>query len=111
MHKRTKACHFGSETVRKIYERDNGCIFCKIGYHLPEEPQSIFDVMHIVNRSQGGLGVEENGVIGCRHHHTLLDNGNKGLREEMLAIIEEYMRSKYRDWNRDALVYRKPYGF
>ena len=37
--------------------------------------------MHIVNKSQGGLGIEQNGVLGCRYHHGLLDNGNKGLRK------------------------------
>lgn len=68
---------------------------------------SILDHMHIVNKSQGGLGVEKNGVIGCRYHHGLLDNGSKGLRSEMLEHIENYMKRIYPDWNRDYLVYKK----
>jgi hypothetical protein len=54
-----------------------------------------------------GLGIEENGVCGCRYHHSLLDNGNKGLRQEMLSIMEEYLKSKYPDWDKDDLVYKK----
>jgi len=67
----------------------------------------ILDAMHIVNKSQGGLGIEENGVIGCRYHHGLLDNGSKGLREEMLHIIEDYMKKLYPDWSREDLIYKK----
>lgn len=107
MSKRTKACQFDSKTRRIIIERDKGCVLCKMFYLLPKEPQSIFDIMHIVNRSQGGLGIEQNGVVGCRHHHMLLDNGNKGLRAEMLQLIEGYMKGIYPNWNKDNLVYKK----
>ena len=67
----------------------------------------ILDCMHIVNKSQGGLGIEENGVTGCRYHHSLLDNGNKGFREAMLAYIESYMKSIYPEWDKEKLVYKK----
>lgn len=76
-------------------------------YHMPDEPQYATDIMHIVNRSQGGLGIEQNGVFGCRFHHNLLDNGNKGLRKEMMQIIEEYMNRHYPDWNKNNLIYHK----
>jgi predicted restriction endonuclease len=68
---------------------------------------AVMDIMHIVNKSQGGLGIEENGVLGCRYHHGLLDNGSKGLREDMLEIIEEYMKKLHPDWNREDLIYKK----
>ena len=55
------------------------------------------DIMHIVSRSHMGLGVEENGVLGCRYHHNLMDNGNKGLGKEMVSMLEEYMSSFTRD--------------
>lgn len=67
----------------------------------------IQDPMHIVNKSQGGLGIEQNGALGCRYHHGLLDYGNKGLRDEMVHILENYMRSLYPDWSREKLVYKK----
>lgn len=108
MKKTTKLRQFNEETKKKIWERDNECIFCKLGYYLPNRPNdNIFDVMHIVNKSQGGLGIEENGIIGCRYHHHLLDNGSKGLREEMIKIISNYMISLYPEWDVGKLKYRK----
>lgn len=110
MKKRTAALQFNTATRRKIYERDKGCIFCQIGFYMnstTDLPYRQFDIMHIVNRSQGGLGIEKNGVVGCRYHHQLLDNGAKGLRPEMLRYIESYMKRIYPDWNKDDLYYKK----
>lgn len=53
---------------------------------------SIKDIMHYIPKSKQGLGIEQNGVLGCRYHHHLLDNGSKGLREEMLKMAKEYLR-------------------
>lgn len=108
--KRTKATEFSPETRQRIIWRDKGCIFCMADMHMRKKiewDQTIFDIAHIVNRSQGGLGVERNGVLACRYHHGLLDNGNKGYRAEMLEFAQDYLRSIYPDWNRDALVYKK----
>ena len=68
---------------------------------------SIADFMHYINKSAGGLGIEQNGVLGCRYHHMLLDNGNKGLREEMLQIMEKHLKKHYPGWNRENLIYKK----
>lgn len=65
------------------------------------------DIMHIVPKSQGGLGIEQNGAVGCRYHHHLMDNGNKGLRGEMLQLLGDYMRSQYPGWDRKDLFYNK----
>lgn len=108
--KRTKAMQFDPKTKAEITERDGGCIFCRMWYHMPPEQelsQRILDIMHIVNKSQGGLGVEENGVCGCRYHHQLLDNGNQGLRTDMLRQIEAYMKSRYPGWSRENCIYHK----
>ena len=112
MNKSTKQLHFSKETQRSVLERDKGCIFCRMGYHMQPPGGSslcyvILDVMHYVNRSAGGLGIEENGVTGCRYHHHLLDNGNKGLRPEMLEIMEKYLKSIYPDWDKEKLYYKK----
>lgn len=110
MQKRTKALQFDDKTKRRMLERDNGCIFCQMGYHMPPGQEfglHILDPMHIVNKSQGGLGIEQNGVTGCRYHHSLLDNGNQGLRHEMLDIIEHYMKQHYEGWTREVLKYHK----
>lgn len=110
MKKRTKALQFSQETINQIGQRDECCIFCKMWYHMPPKPRyenTILDIMHIVPKSQGGLGIAENGVLGCRYHHGLLDNGNKSLRAEMIGIIEDYMKDKYHNWDKSKLVYRK----
>ena len=70
----------------------------------------IFGVMHYIPRSQNGLGIAQNGAIGCQYHHNLLDNGNKGLREEMLEIFREYLKEHYPDWDEKKLTYSK-WGF
>lgn len=101
---------FKPEVRRKITERDNGCIFCQIGFHMKASVDFQYkqlEIMHIVNRSQSGLGIEENGVTGCRYHHQLLDNGSKGFRPDMLKYIESYMKRFYPDWNKEKLVYHK----
>ena len=74
---------------------------------MPVEPMMPTDIMHIVPKSQGGLGIEQNGVLGCRYHHTLMDNGNEDLRGVMLEYIEKYMQNLYPGWNKENLVYHK----
>ncbi len=56
--------NFTKETCYRIAERDgNKCIFCKLGYHMDkcrsEMLLGIPDIMHYINKSQGGLGVEK----------------------------------------------------
>ena len=77
---------------------------------MPVEPMMPTDIMHIVPKSQGGLGIEQNGVLGCRYHHTLMDNGNEGLRGEMLGYIEKYMKAIYPGWDKKNLVYKKEWS-
>ena len=110
MTRSTKARQFPPKVRQLIAERDKQCLFCKKFYHMPrirEFGLQIPNTMHIVNKSQGGLGIEQNGVLGCEYHHHLLDNGNKGLREEMVKILETYMIGLYPGWDRDNLVYKK----
>lgn len=68
---------------------------------------SVLSVMHYIPRSRGGLGIEENGALGCHYHHTMLDNGNTGRREEMLGLFKEYLMQQYEDWKEEDLVYDK----
>lgn len=110
MNKRTKQLQFSQKTIKKIAERDQGCVLCKLGYStegVDSFALYIKDPMHIINKSQGGLGIEQNGALGCRYHHHLLDNGNEGLRQQMQESLRDYMKSIYPDWNPDNLVYKK----
>ena len=102
---------FNDETRRIIFYRDNeNCIFCQMRYHMENKDPMLYqikDIMHYVNKSQGGLGMPQNGAVGCRYHHMLLDNGSKGLRAEMVEKFREYLKKQYPDWNEENLRYRK----
>ena len=67
----------------------------------------MFSIMHYIPRSQGGLGIEQNAAVGCIYHHNLMDNGNKGLRPEMMKIMKEYLERIYQEWNEEELTYSK----
>ena len=112
-HRATRKLVFPQKTREEIRNRDGGCFFCERGYHM--EASSPFEytipqIMHIVPRSSLGMGVKENGVLGCQYHHNLMDNGNKGLRTEMIGMLEDYMRSLYPGWSRTDVIYQK-YNF
>ena len=64
-------------------------------------------IMHYIPRSRNGLGIKENGAIGCKWHHRMLDNGSSGRREEMLTIFRRYLQSHYKDWDESKLTYNK----
>ena len=67
----------------------------------------IMSIMHYIPRSKGGLGIEQNGALGCQYHHTMLDNGYQGRRAEMLEMFKGYLQNHYDNWNEEELYYRK----
>lgn len=105
--KQAKAREFSAKAREEIKNRDRGCIFCKIGYHMGPEAGYYLSIMHYIPRSRNGLGVPENGAVGCQYHHTLMDNGNQGLREEMLEIFREHLKEHYPEWDEKKLIYTK----
>ena len=111
--KQAKAHEFSPATRQIIKERDGGCIFCQIGYHMEEATtfdREVKDIMHYIPRSAGGLGIPENAAVGCRHHHSMYDNGNSGRHEEMKELFKGYLMERYPGWNEKELVYNK-WGF
>lgn len=107
--KRTKLTEFRSEAREKIKARDGGCIFCKMGFKTDGAGYfelNNFQIMHYVPRSQGGLGIPENGAVGCLYHHNLLDNG-RNTRKEMLQLFEDYLKEQYPNWDKKKLLFRK----
>lgn len=101
--KRSKATDIPPKVKKKVYERDNGiCVICQKNRGFPE--------VHYISRAQGGLGIEENIVTGCRKCHQDYDNGDK--REEIGKIIKEYLKSIYGDsWDEEKLIFNKWQGF
>lgn len=97
MHKRTRACAISKKTKLRVYERDKGrCIFCG----APGLPEA-----HVVPRSHGGLGIEQNIVTACRPCHDKMDNST--VRQQMLQVAADYLKRFYPDWNEQSLVYEK----
>ena len=111
MGRRKNECEFSSLVRKKIYERQsNMCLFCLMDYEMDKaEPYatSIHQVMHVVSRAHGGLGIEQNGVLGCIYHHNMMDNGSNGKRAEMLEICREYLKRVYPDFDFSKVVYDK----
>lgn len=100
--KRTKALDFSPKVREKIKARDADggtprCIFCGSAQML--------QIAHVVNKSQGGMGIEENGVVACIKCHERMDNGKGG--EIMRELACEYLKSKYPMWCKEDLVYSK----
>lgn len=111
MPKYTRKLQFSTKEKKKIMERDYGtCLFCNLDFHMESTTQmgyDVKDIMHFIPKSDMGLGIEQNGVVGCRYHHMLLDNGNKGLRDQMLGFMKEHLQAHYKDWNEKNLRYSK----
>lgn len=99
MNQRTKATNISQATKKKVYERDDGlCVLCG----RPGLPEA-----HVVPRSQGGLGIEQNIVTLCRECHRKFDQTD--YHDKAYEIITKYMRKHYPDWDESAVVYKK-YG-
>ena len=109
--KLARKTEFTAEARKAIHKRDNEtCVFCAAGYELPEDLaycQTALQIMHIVPRSQLGMGVEQNGALGCVWHHQMLDNGNRENRKDMLTMLEDRMRRIYPGWTREQVIYKK----
>ena len=98
MHKRTKALSISPKVKNAVYERDGGCcVWCGNPYGQPNA--------HFIPRSQGGLGIEENVLTLCWECHQRFDNSIG--RMKMREFFEEYLKSKYPEWEEEKLYYKK----
>lgn len=98
--KRTKAVAIPKEVKESVWERDGErCIFCRrwVTVHCANA--------HVINRSQGGLGIVQNIITACPDCHRELDNGVLAKMYRDRAI--EYMREQYEGWTRDSVTYKK----
>lgn len=108
MRKDTKARDFDRKTKLAIMERDKidgwpCCIYC--GAAAPSDESPVWSNAHFIARSQGGLGVQENGLTLCPACHRLYDQttARPGMRE----FFRAYLKSRYPLWSEKSLIYRK----
>lgn len=106
MHKDTKAMDFDRKAKVAIAERDSidgwpCCVFCGLAAPAP----LAWSNAHFIARSQGGLGIPENGLTLCPCCHSRYDQTDG--REEMRGYFREYLREHYEEWSEDALTYKK----
>lgn len=100
--KRTKACEIKPKVREAVEERDNHCcIFCG-------SPNARGEA-HIVRRSQGGLGIEQNLVTVCRWCHRQLDEGHD--RAIYMDCAIRYLKGIYPGWNISDLIYHKGFEY
>ena len=97
--KRSKACDISQRVKARVFERDEGrCIICgATGW-------GVFPNSHVVKRSHGGLGIEENITTMCVRCHDLFDGT---ARRSMVPHVECYMKRKYVGWDKSKLIYKK----
>ena len=106
MRKDTKARDFSRKAKEQIAERDSiqgwpCCVSCGAAALAP----LAYSNAHFIARSQGGLGIPENGLTLCPRCHRRYDQTTD--RKQMGEYFREYLKSKYENWSEEALIYRK----
>ena len=112
MHRQTKQTAIPASVKAAVALRDSvhgpaTCIICGAsgGPHC-----------HIVRRSQGGMGIEQNIVTLCGPCHYALDEGlylNRlrpfGLKsqQDVKEFVVDYIKGFYPDWTEESVKYHK----
>lgn len=98
--KMTKATDIPQTVKIVVWARDNHqCVICGSSEGAP--------VAHVVRRSQGGRGIEQNIVTLCHSCHRRYDEGPKQDREHIYVRLVDHLKGIYPDWTREDMVYKK----
>lgn len=112
MHRQTKHTAISARVKAAVAARDcsNGpstCIICG----APGSPHC-----HIVRRSHGGLGIEQNIVTLCNECHYAFDEGlfisrirplGFKTQADVKRYIIDYIKGFYPDWTEEKMKYKK----
>lgn len=103
-HKQTKETEIQKYVKEAVWYRDKKkCIFCH------KKVTVFFSNAHLIPRSAGGLGIEENIFTACDECHREQDNGLKS--KEYTDYAENYLKGIYgANWDKKKLVYKKNMG-
>ena len=99
-HRETKFTEISPKTKEAVWQRDGGrCLLCgsiNAGPHC-----------HYIRRSQGGSGEERNIWTGCEVCHRNFDSEPSD--GHLHAVVRDYLKALYKDWDESNLIYKK-YG-
>jgi len=100
MRKETKSTQIPPSVRLAVWLRDGReCVLC--GKAVPVECGNA----HIVRRSQGGKGVEQNIVTLCPECHREHDEGKDA--KILQAQVIKYIKTLYPGWSRESVTYHK----
>ena len=101
--KRKQATDIKPKVRETVKARDNHCcVYCGTSY--------MNQLAHIfINRSHGGLGIEQNLACLCIGCHMALDNGKAYKAEPIREVCESYLKHRYPDFDFDSIKYRGKY--
>jgi len=82
--KRSLATGIPKHVRQEVLVRDNGsCVICGSMQWL--------ECHHVIERSLGGMGIKENLVMLCKHHHQALHNGDNNIK----VMVKKYLDKLY----------------
>lgn len=98
--RQAKALNISQKVKKIVWERDGKCcILCGNPEAMPNA--------HVVPRSAGGMGVEQNVVTLCCGCHRRLDQTTE--RKTLLEQVTDYIKAVYPGWTPESVTYKK-YG-
>lgn len=102
--KRAEALEIPLDVKKAVAKRDSFgghpcCLLCG----KPAPGVLDWSCCHVIPRSQGGLGIEQNVVTLCPDCHRELDQSPK--RREMLIELKNYLCHKYKNWTERKCTY------
>lgn len=102
MHRMTKYTAISKDVKDAVSKRDSidgycCCVLCCSPEAIPNA--------HIIRRSQGGMGVEQNIIALCPRCHYKFDEGKD--RDKLMDYVVNYMKGFYPDWTPESVTYKK----
>ena len=80
---------------RDSFEGRQCCLYCGSPYGV--------EIHHFIERSRGGMGIEQNLVSLCYQCHAKLHSGDTEIKD----FCWEYLHEKYPDYTERDLIFRK----
>lgn len=89
-----------TKVKKVVHQRDSECCI-KCGIYVTWN----YACAHIVPRTSGGLGIEQNIVTLCSDCHYLYDKTES--RSMLYDYFVEYLTGIYPDWEREKMIFKK----